>query len=420
MSDLERISSVITTFHGGETDNGRIEFYEYSRSSYALARLIATVESFRRKGKVPGRITGASNVEVYTQLPEYGSWTYINNLWKATKENVKINIGFDALFSWTTGKSLDNMDLFNSNSDAILNQEHEVDLSAADAILTQRKRRTSRNIPTVREEPTGKSLTRAALAKSQETQKAEKLSRISLETDIAVARQARKNLEAGGFAQLEDARRSFEEVSEIAGSPGVKLFSEEENVINALEKFSARQPTSASAAAEQAARIQYAANDLGPRLTRRLIGDRFHAEEIGADDEELDRLASRARPLVKEIVLPLRRSPTDMDLAVGRANRKIAHIDEVRGRMISDSVLSRETYEIPVFVIEYNRVTHSGKCTIQSMSLDVPFSLNRQLIRRLSVKAIDSLKEEKKTFFARPYLDDDGSIRSLIVEDIQD
>ncbi|HEV7229027.1 hypothetical protein [Brevundimonas sp.] len=420
MSELEKISSVITTFHGGETDNGRIEFYEYSRSSYALARLIATVESFRRKGKVPGRITGASNVEVFTQLPEYGSWIYINNLWKTAKENVKLGIGFDALFAWTTGKSLDNMDLFNSNSDAVLDQVPEVDLSAADTVLTQRKRRTSRNIPALRDEPQRRRLTKAALAKSQETQKADKLSRISLETDIAVARQARRNLQAGGFAQLEDARRSLDGVAEIAASPGVRLFSEETTIINALDKFSAKEPSSAAAAAEQAARIQYAANDLGPRLTRRLIGDRFQADEIGADDEELDKLASRARPLVKEIVLPLRRTPTDMDLAVGRPGRKIAHIDEVRGRMISDSVLSREVYEIPVFVIEYNRVTHSGKCKIQSMDLDVPFSLNRQLIRRLSVKAIDSLKEEEKTFFARPYLDDDGAIRSLIVEDIQD
>ncbi len=369
---------------------------------------------------MPGRITGASNVEVFTQLPEYGSWIYINNLWKTAKENVKLGIGFDALFAWTTGKSLDNMDLFNSNSDAVLDQVPEVDLSAADTVLTQRKRRTSRNIPALRDEPQRRRLTKAALAKSQETQKADKLSRISLETDIAVARQARRNLQAGGFAQLEDARRSLDGVAEIAASPGVRLFSEETTIINALDKFSAKEPSSAAAAAEQAARIQYAANDLGPRLTRRLIGDRFQADEIGADDEELDKLASRARPLVKEIVLPLRRTPTDMDLAVGRPGRKIAHIDEVRGRMISDSVLSREVYEIPVFVIEYNRVTHSGKCKIQSMDLDVPFSLNRQLIRRLSVKAIDSLKEEEKTFFARPYLDDDGAIRSLIVEDIQD
>lgn len=420
MTDLKRVSSVKTTFHGGETDNGRIEFYEYSRSSYALARLIATVESFRRKGKVPGRITGASNVEVYTQLPEYGSWEYLTNIFRTAKENVKLEVSFNALFAWTTGKSLDNMDLFNSNSDAILAQESSVDLEAADTILSQRKRRTSRNIPDFKAENGGRRLTKDALERSKQSQKSDKLNRISLETDISVARQAKRNVESGGFAQLEDARQSLDEITEIAQAPGVKLFTEEENLLAALGNFSSKNPDNNRIAAEQAARIQYAANDLLPRINRRLVGDRFSAQEIGAEEEELDKLASKARPLVKEVVLPLRRSPTDMDLSVGKADRKIIHIDEVRGRMISDSVLSRDVYEIPVFVIEYNRVTHSGRCTIQSMSLDVPFSLNRQLIRRLNSIAIDGLKEERMTFFARPYLDDDGAVRSLIVEDIQD
>ncbi len=420
MEESQRVSTVATTFHGGETDRRRIEFYEYSRSSYALARLIATVEAFRRSGKVPQRISGASNVEIYTQLPEYGSWTYLTNIWKGAKESTKLRVSFDALFAWTSGKSLDNMDLFNSNSDAILEKRTEVDTSAASATVSTRRKSSSRVIPTIQEEPSPRRLTKGALERTKEAQKADRLSRISLETDIAVAREAMRNAENGPYARLEDARREVDEVAAIASAPGVRLFDEERTLVSALDDFAQIAPTTADAAAQQAARLYYAANDLGPRLTRRLVGDRFTPEEIGADDEQLDRLASKARPLVKEIVLPLRRSPKSMDLAVGTSARRIIHIDEVRGRMISDSVLSREAYEIRVFVIEYNRVTHSGKCTIESMSLDVPFSLNRQLVKRLSVKAIDGLKEEHRTFIARPYLDHDGAIRSLIVEEIDD
>lgn len=418
MNDLKKISSITTVFSGGETENGRIEFYEYSRSSYALARLIATVESFRRTGRVPGRISGASNVEVFTQLPEQGSWSYVNNIFRAANQTMKLDVTFSSLYSWALGRSLDNMDLFNSNSDAIYEGDTGVDLELASSETTKMRKKSAKNTPPPIPESGVRQLTKGALEATRDAQKADKLNRITLETDIAVARQARKNREIGGYSQLEEAKQDYENVVALSQEPGVELFDEEISLLNALNNFASVKPESEAVAAEQAARIQYAANDLEPRLNRRLVGDRLVSSAAGVDEEQLDRLASRARPLVKEIVLPLRRSPTDMDMKIGKAERRIIHIDEVRGRMISDSILSKDTYEIDVFVIEYNRVTHSGRCTITNMGIDVPFSLNRQLLRRLTIKAIDALKEENRTFFARPYLDDDGAIRSLLVEDI--
>ncbi len=413
----EHIGQVRTTFDGGDTDYGRIEFYEYSRSAYALARLISTVEAFRRTGRVPERIVGAANVEIYTYLPEPGSWTYVTELAKYAAEKVKLSVGFNALFAWTAGKSLDNLDLYNSNSDAIIAQKEDVDLALAEATLETSVRKRRRSGAGEDDAGSPGRLTKAALQKAKNKNDKLKVGRNTRETDVAVARKAKDYLDNSPQSALDEAKREVSKVEAIASRPGVKLFDEEANLLNSLSDYAERQPGSPLSAASIASRLTYAANDLGPRLTRRSLGDRIGFAEVGADFEQAERLAAKARPLLKELVLPLRKSPEDLSLSVGN-NRKILHIDKVRGRMISDSVLSDETFEINVFVIEYNRVAHTGKCKIISFGIDVPFSLRRQLINRLNNQAIDSLKEDERVFIARAYLDDDGSIRSLLIEDI--
>lgn len=416
---VKKSSDIRTTFHGGEAEKGRIEFYEYSRSAYALARLIATVESFRRTGRVPKKVMSSANVEQYVHLPEAGSWSYVTNLFDAAGDKIKVPASFNALFSWATGKALDNVDLFNSNTEAVIAGKPEIDLSLAEAeAVRPRKRRTKAEIeaePTVAD--TSKKFNKRSLNKSVKAQKDLRAKRVSLETGIAVAREAKKNLAENPEEALTQARAEAKKVADLAARPDVKMFAEESDLVRALESFAANDLSSREKKAEQAARISYAANDMLPRLNRRLYGDR-EVEGDHIDREELEQLAAKARPLLKDIVLPLRKSPTNMDLALGSERRRIIHIDEVRGRMLSDSFLSEEAYDMNVFVIEFNRVTHSGKCRIQSMSLEVPFSLERQLVERLTTKAIDSLKARQMTFTVRPFVDNDGSIRSLLVQNI--
>ena len=413
-------SDIRTTFHGGEAEKGRIEFYEYSRSAYALARLIATVESFRRTGQVPKKVMSSANVEQYVHLPEAGSWSYVTNLFDAVGDKVKVPVSFNALVSWATGKALDDVDLFNSNTDAVIAGKPEIDLSLADAdtVRSRKPRRTKAEIEAESAAAeTSKKFTKRSLNKSVKAQKDLRAKRVSLETGIAVAREAKRNLAADPEKALAQARAEAKRVADLAARPDVQMFSEESDLVRALGSFAANDLGSKEKTAEQAARISYAANDLLPRLNRRLYGDR-RVESDDIDGDELDQLAAKARPLLKDIVLPLRKSPTNMDLALGSEKRRIIHIDEVRGRMLSDSFLSAEAYDMKVFVIEFNRVTHSGKCRIQSMSLEVPFSLERQLVERLTTKAIDSLKARQMTFTVRPFVDNDGSIRSLLVQNI--
>lgn len=61
-------------FNGKEASQGRLHFYEYSRSQYATARFLSTVEHFRRSGRVPPRVTRSTYVDVFVETPKDGSF----------------------------------------------------------------------------------------------------------------------------------------------------------------------------------------------------------------------------------------------------------------------------------------------------------------------------------------------------------
>jgi len=68
---MEKIS---LRFQGGTASIGRLHFYEYSRSQYATARFISTLEHFRRSGQVSQKITGQSYVNIFVEAPQEGSF----------------------------------------------------------------------------------------------------------------------------------------------------------------------------------------------------------------------------------------------------------------------------------------------------------------------------------------------------------
>lgn len=61
-------------FRGGLADSGQLHLYEFGRSQYATARFVATVENFRRTGRVAQRITSATYIDMRIAAPERGSF----------------------------------------------------------------------------------------------------------------------------------------------------------------------------------------------------------------------------------------------------------------------------------------------------------------------------------------------------------
>jgi len=64
-------------FDGKVASTGKLHFYEYTRSQYATARFISTIEYFRRTGTVSQRVTKASYVEILVTTPQKGSFCEI-------------------------------------------------------------------------------------------------------------------------------------------------------------------------------------------------------------------------------------------------------------------------------------------------------------------------------------------------------
>lgn len=61
-------------YDGGLAATGKLHYYEFSRSQYALARFISTIEHFRRSGEVAERINSRTYVELVISTPERGSF----------------------------------------------------------------------------------------------------------------------------------------------------------------------------------------------------------------------------------------------------------------------------------------------------------------------------------------------------------
>jgi len=71
------MEKIALRFDGGHAAQGRLHFYEYTRSQYATARFVTTVEHFRRTNEVAQRITRSSYVEIMVETPKEGSFLEI-------------------------------------------------------------------------------------------------------------------------------------------------------------------------------------------------------------------------------------------------------------------------------------------------------------------------------------------------------
>jgi hypothetical protein len=61
-------------YNGRLANKGQLNFYEFSRAAYGFARLIGTIDVFRRTGRVPKKITPQMGVELIINAPEKGSF----------------------------------------------------------------------------------------------------------------------------------------------------------------------------------------------------------------------------------------------------------------------------------------------------------------------------------------------------------
>jgi hypothetical protein len=102
--ELKIMEKVVIRFDGGLAATGKLHFYESSRSQYALARILNTLEHFRRTGNVAQIVSSRNYVEEIVGVPEYGS--FIEEIFiHAAKEVIAIavNIPLSSLMSSVWG-----------------------------------------------------------------------------------------------------------------------------------------------------------------------------------------------------------------------------------------------------------------------------------------------------------------------------
>lgn len=71
---MAKETSLTLVYDGGLATSGTLHFYEYGRASYAFARMVTTIEIFRRTDRVPQKVTSKNYVDILVKAPEKGSF----------------------------------------------------------------------------------------------------------------------------------------------------------------------------------------------------------------------------------------------------------------------------------------------------------------------------------------------------------
>lgn len=100
---MEKIS---LRFDGRDASEGRLHFYEYTRSQYATARFVTTVEHFRRTSEIAQRITRSSYVEIMVETPKDGSFLEILTVKTIEASATAVSVQLGSLISHVWSKML--------------------------------------------------------------------------------------------------------------------------------------------------------------------------------------------------------------------------------------------------------------------------------------------------------------------------
>lgn len=93
-------------FEGGKAANGQLHFYEYTRSQYATARFVTTVEHFRRTQEIVQRVTRASYVEIFVETPKDGSFLELLTVKTVEAAATSVSVQLGSLLSHVWSRML--------------------------------------------------------------------------------------------------------------------------------------------------------------------------------------------------------------------------------------------------------------------------------------------------------------------------
>lgn len=94
------LEHVLLRFDGGIASGGHMHLYEYSRAQYGFARILTTIEQYRRSGKVIDKVSKNQKVTLIVSAPEKGSFELdIKVAVRDASETYLSGVPFDLLLS---------------------------------------------------------------------------------------------------------------------------------------------------------------------------------------------------------------------------------------------------------------------------------------------------------------------------------
>jgi len=334
---LEKIS---LRFDGGEASNGRLHFYEYTRSQYATARFVTTIEHFRRTNEITQKITRASYVDIMVETPREGSFLEILTVKTVEAAATAVSVQLGSLISHLWSVMLPRSE--KADSDVVEMAKIQLALSREE---TERTRM----------------LTQVVQQNSATSSQALDIAQRALLSGDA----------AYGRAEI-DSKRIFEIERELRS--------------------------------EQARNAQ-------------IENDRTALESI--DQDMLNRLTSRLRPMLPEMALPLKRSAETLAIEGGRDGAPLLLLNPTNVAELTEKVPEEENVEIEVHVRSYDRDRGVGKVSSNEFRRHLNFTVSPLDQPNLLSKILDAMQMETVLFVCRRYFDKSGQPTSLILKDIE-
>lgn len=135
--------------------------------------------------------------------------------------------------------------------------------------------------------------------------------------------------------------------------------------------------------------------------------------------EKLIRLASKVRPQIAEMGLPLRGSATVMEITSGKDRKVIAKFDKDEIKDINSRDLDEEVKVVEASFRAYDRDTGMGKFdlpldNLRRLTFSVPPG-DRTVLRS---KILDAINEDAVKTTVRFFKDKSGALTSAIIQDI--
>jgi hypothetical protein len=336
-------------FDGGLASRGQLDFYEFSRSQYGLARFVATVEHFRRTGEVAARITRGNYVELSITAPQRGS--FIQDILVQTVSGTAAGVataGFLATLAYVWH------------------------------LLSPRRERTDDAVQEAAQ-------LRLAVEREKTAQARERTQQFQIWRNVAEGERAT------AAQALDLIRWSLDLPADIEST----LESSEDERRDMLREIEAEQEREEEFESSKGA-----------------------LREI--DEEALNALTSRLRPMVSEIALPLRKSASRMSVGSNVPHRKqLLHITPAIVDMIQSRSTERKHTTLVGRIKAYDRDAGVGK--IQSEELPRVLTFLVPPDRRLEMRddILAAMKYNLVTIVCRRVVDESGLPTSLILISVQ-